>query len=49
MFTGEIAMLQERQGNRKESSINLEKSNSLGWKAKEDLKNYIENIVNSKK
>ncbi len=45
MFNTELKMLPERKGNRNNSNLDVQKSNSLGWKAKNDIKDYIEEIV----
>lgn len=41
MFGGPIEMLPERPGNRMTSSIDLTKSEALGWKAERSIKDYI--------
>jgi UDP-glucose 4-epimerase len=49
MFRTKIAMLPERQGNRMGSSINTSKVRALGWKPKHQLKDYIKEVLSSKK
>ena len=41
MFGGEIEMLPERPGNRMSGEVVTEKTKSLGWEAKHNLKDYI--------
>lgn len=46
MFGGEIVELPPRQGDRKESSLNLEKtSRELGWSPEYDLETYISSVL----
>lgn len=48
MFGGEIKMLPERPGDRKYSTLNLGKTESeLGWKAKKNLRDYIDEFKNT--
>lgn len=44
MFGGNIEMLPERQGNRMNAVLDVEKSRLLGWKQKRNLIEYIESI-----
>lgn len=48
MFGGEIEMLPERKGNRMSADVMTEKTEALGWKATRGIKEYIENLKNSK-
>lgn len=41
MFGGEITMLPERKGNRMQSFIDTSKIESIGWRAKKDLSDHI--------
>ncbi len=45
MFSDNIAMLPERQGNRSGSGIDTSRSQSLGWSATHDLEEYVKGIV----
>lgn len=45
LFGTDIEMLPERAGNRMESSIDTEKSRSIGWEAKKHVADYIKEIV----
>lgn len=47
MFGGKIEMLPERKGNRMTSDVITEKTESLGWKAKRSIKEYINGLVNA--
>lgn len=47
MFGGKIEMLPERKGNRMTSDVITEKTESLGWKAKRSIKEYINELVNA--
>ncbi len=47
-FNSEIKMLPERPGNRIDSTLNVFKSHSLGWKAKKRIGDYINEIVLNK-
>ncbi|MFK8297326.1 NAD-dependent epimerase/dehydratase family protein [Capnocytophaga cynodegmi] len=47
MFGGKIEMLPERKGNRMVSDVITEKTESLGWKAKKCVRDYIENSIKS--
>ncbi|MGI6379136.1 MAG: NAD-dependent epimerase/dehydratase family protein [Patescibacteria group bacterium] len=49
MFNSEIIMLPERQGNRQSAYLDTTKSNALGWRAKKDVADYIEEIVKTRK
>ena len=44
MFGGEIEMLPERLGNRMSGEVVTEKTKALGWRAKHNLKDYINEI-----
>lgn len=44
IFGGKIRMIPERKGNRLTAEVRIEKTKSLGWEAKEDLKDYIFNL-----
>lgn len=44
MFGGEIQMLPERRGNRMTAEVITEKTQSLGWKAVRDIREYVESI-----
>ena len=44
MFGGEIEMLPERPGNRMSGEVVTEKTKALGWRAKHNLKDYINEI-----
>lgn len=45
MFGGEVTMLPERPGNRMSSSVDLNRAHlELGWKAKRNLPDYIEEL-----
>lgn len=49
MFGAEIKMLPERKGNRMTSGIDLSKTErELGWEARRDVKNYINDILAQK-
>jgi UDP-glucose 4-epimerase len=45
MFGGEIAMLPERPGNRMSAVLDTTKSHAIGWKAKQDVADYIRSIA----
>jgi len=45
MFGGEIQMLPERAGNRMTADVISSKTESLGWKPKRNIKEYISNEV----
>lgn len=45
MFEMPIKMLPERQGNRMDSKLNASKSRALGWRAKNDVADYIRKII----
>lgn len=47
MFGGKIEMLPERKGNRMTSDVITEKTESLGWKAKKSIKEYINELINA--
>jgi len=47
MFGGKIEMLPERKGNRMTADVMTEKTESLGWKPKKHLEDYIKNLRNS--
>lgn len=47
MFGGKIEMLPERKGNRMTSDVITEKTESLGWKAKRSIKEYINELINA--
>lgn len=47
MFGGEIEMLPEKKGDREYSKIDLTKMKELGWEAKRDVKDYIEELKNN--
>jgi len=49
MFDVDIEMLPERQGNRMDGSLETDKTEALGWKAKYHLEEYIAEIKQSKK
>ena len=42
LFGGEIQMLPARQGNRMIAEVKSEKTRSLGWEPKRNIKDYIE-------
>ena len=44
MFGGEINMLPEREGNRRESGIDTSKVEALGWSIEHSVVDYIKNI-----
>lgn len=44
MFGAEIVMLPERKGNRMTAEVITSKTESLGWKPKMSIKDYIENL-----
>lgn len=44
MFGGEIQMLPERRGNRMTAEVITEKTQSLGWKAVRDIREYVQSI-----
>jgi len=44
MFDGEINMLPERKGNRMTADVMTKKTESLGWKAKKTIEEYINTI-----
>lgn len=44
MFGGEIQMLPERRGNRMTAEVITEKTQSLGWKAVRDIREYVEGV-----
>jgi UDP-glucose 4-epimerase len=46
MFEGKIEMLPERKGNRFSSSIDTSKTENLGWKNINDIKDYIVEFKN---
>ncbi len=46
MFGGKVEMLPERKGNRMTAEVMAAKTESLGWKAKKSIKEYIEEIKN---
>jgi len=48
MFNTEILMLPERQGNRQSAQLDTTKSNTLGWRAKKDVADYIKEIIKMK-
>jgi UDP-glucose 4-epimerase len=48
MFDAPIEMLPERQGNRMGAWLDATKSQALGWRAKRNLKDYIETICQKK-
>jgi UDP-glucose 4-epimerase len=45
LYGQEIVMLPPRPGNRQSSSLNTEKSRSLGWEAKRRLEDYIQEFL----
>jgi len=45
MFSDQIAFLPARKGNRMDATLDLEKMENLGWKARISLPNYIENWI----
>lgn len=47
MFAGQIQMLPERRGNRMAAEVVCEKTRTLGWKPKRNLKDYIIQCRNS--
>lgn len=49
LFSSDIEFVEERKGNRFASQLKTEKTKQLGWIAKRNLKDYINNIKNSKK
>ncbi|MDX4065965.1 NAD-dependent epimerase/dehydratase family protein [Aliarcobacter skirrowii] len=44
MFGGTIKMLPERRGNRMTADVMTSKTEALGWSAKRNIKDYIENL-----
>ncbi len=44
MFGGTIKMLPERRGNRMTADVMTTKTEALGWSAKRNIKDYIENL-----
>tara|TARA_B100001093_G_scaffold359861_1_gene344572 strand:- start:1601 stop:2479 length:879 start_codon:yes stop_codon:yes gene_type:complete len=44
MFGGEIKMLPKRPGNRLSAEVHTEKVKALGWKCKNNIKDYINNL-----
>jgi UDP-glucose 4-epimerase len=42
LYDGEIVMLPERKGNRMVADVMVKKTQSLGWKATKNLKDYIQ-------
>jgi len=42
LYDGEIIMLPERKGNRMVADVMVKKTQSLGWRAKKNLKDYIQ-------
>lgn len=44
MFGGEIQMLPERRGNRMTAEVITEKTQSLGWKAVRDIREYVQEV-----
>jgi UDP-glucose 4-epimerase len=47
LYDGEIVMLPERKGNRMVADVMVKKTQSLGWRAKKNLKDYIEEQRNN--
>ncbi|WP_066407613.1 NAD-dependent epimerase/dehydratase family protein [Aliarcobacter skirrowii] len=47
MFGGTIKMLPERRGNRMTADVMTTKTEALGWSAKRNIKDYIENLKKS--
>ncbi|MDX4068083.1 NAD-dependent epimerase/dehydratase family protein [Aliarcobacter skirrowii] len=47
MFGGTIKMLPERRGNRMTADVMTSKTEALGWSAKRNIKDYIENLKKS--
>ena len=47
LYDGEIIMLPERKGNRMVADVMVKKTQSLGWRAKKNLKDYIEEQRNN--
>lgn len=45
MFGTEIKMIPAKRGERKSGKANLTKAHELGWEAKIDLEDYIQNII----
>jgi len=45
MFNGKIEMLPERNGNRMTAELVTEKTESLGWRAKHSIKEYITKLI----
>lgn len=41
MFTDNIVMIPERQGNRMDSELNTDRTKELGWKQTKDVRDYI--------
>lgn len=44
MFGGKIKMIPERKGNRKIARLVTKKTKALGWKARRNIKEYIDNL-----
>lgn len=44
MFGGSISFLEERKGNRMNSDVVTTKTEKLGWRAKREIKDYIESL-----
>jgi UDP-glucose 4-epimerase len=47
LFSDDIIMLPEREGNRMQSDLHTEKSHVLGWEAHRSLKEYIQAFLNA--
>lgn len=47
MFGGEVEYLPERQGNRMSAGLKINRTEALGWKQKNDLKDYIDGLKNN--
>ena len=47
MFGGTVEMLPERKGNRMMADIDTSKTESLGWKANNKLKDYVRRLINN--
>lgn len=49
MFSNNIVFVPERPGNRMNSKLNCRKTKELGWRCNKNLKDYIEQFLNSNK
>lgn len=49
MFGTDIELIPQRKGNRMDSSLDLSKSKTLGWKPTKDVEEYIKNFLKDSK